>query len=104
MTMNSRTTYWDEYQKAAIERSVFVKTPKEHYSISWFTLWYLRPVEGNISSKESALLGHKVEIDGKWYWISSEVFDEVVMGNYASTTAAGPLVQSGRVPWPTPKE
>ncbi len=95
VTDNGRTYFTDEYEKAFVERAMFRNSPDEPYGISWFTVMYLRPVSGNVESKNSGLENvdakYMVKIGGKWFRTKQKVFANLKVGKRASIEAAGPV-------------
>lgn len=86
VTMNLRTSFWDEYQSAVVERSMFGAR-----RVAWFTVWYLRKIQGTVDWKDSTLARSRVRVGGKLYWVSEEVFDGLRIGTQPSLIAAGPI-------------
>ena len=91
ITMNVRTSFWDEYSGAIIERAMFRKTPKEKYEVAWFTIWFFREITGKIDSKEMTLVGARVRVDGKWFMVAAKRFGSLVDETRTSLKAAGPM-------------
>jgi hypothetical protein len=91
ITMNVRTSFWDEYSGAIIERAMFRKTPEEKYRVAWFTIWFLREIVGKIDSKEMAQAGLRVRVDSKWFMVPTGKYNSLVEGARVSLKAAGPL-------------
>ena len=90
VTMNVRTSFYDEYSGAIIERAMFRKTPEEKYRVAWFTIWILREIAGQINSQEVTQAGLRVQVDGKWFMVPAGKYSNLE-GTRASLKAAGPL-------------
>lgn len=91
ITLNLRTSFWDQYKKGIVERTMTRESPTETYSVNRFAVHYLHTVSGTVDAKDSGFLGKRIKIDGKWYWTPTSVFKTLAVGRSASIRAAGPL-------------
>jgi hypothetical protein len=91
ITMNVRTSFYDEYSGAIIERAMFREKPEEKYRVAWFTIWFIREIAGKIGSREKTQTGLRVQVDGKWFMAPAGKYNNLVEGTRASLKAAGPL-------------
>lgn len=90
---NSKVWIYDFYDGGIVENVEFLAAPSEIRTLSEFTVIFFRPVRGTIESKEAPSAGswgHRVKVDGQWYWVRPETFAGLATGQAATIEAAGP--------------
>lgn len=101
ITLNLRTTFWDQYERGIVERAMFRPSPEEAYGVAWFTVIYFRTIAGKLESKEIVELpGHdkifRIKVDGKWYWTTERAFQGLTVGKKVKLEAGGPITAGAR--------
>src|SRR5678815_1961655 len=90
LTTNMRSRFLDEYSQAMVERAMGPTTSdSEQVSVSSFTTWYFRDVNGTVASKESGLGRYVVKVGDDAYMASKATFDSATIGTRATLRPAG---------------
>jgi hypothetical protein len=100
LTLNNRTTYWDQYDNGLVERAMYRSSSKDAEVTAWFVVYFFRTISGQLESKQVRGFApsdrqYILKINGQSYRTTKQMYDPLRTGSKVSVTAAGPT-ESGQ--------
>ena len=98
---NSKTWVWEQYQEAFVERSFTInfENASEIVQIVSFSILFKHKVKGMVDDKiktdnSNILNRSKIQINGKWYWLSLDDFAKPVIGKKGNFEVFGLAIRN----------
>lgn len=93
ITLNLRTSFWDQYKGGIVERAMYRESPADPNGVAWFTVTYFHLISGKLESKKPPAFPfdnrYSIKIDGKWYLTTRSVFQNTKVGITISVMTGG---------------
>ena len=93
LMLNLRLNFYDEYERAIVNRAMFRYSGQDDYKVARFRVKYFRPISGRLQEKwfDEPDQKYIVRVDGDTYWTKKATYEGLKVHTRVSIEAAGPI-------------